>query len=315
MKYTFLIVLTSVLVGCSTTTENKEKTDSEQSAEAISFLGEPLFAPAVSDSIIQISDNAIKSIKEKTILTEDDYIAIGFQLANTGRYRDAIASYDEGISRYPESFKLLRHRGHRYITTRQLNFAISDLLKAASYIEEQPDIPEYDQNDEMTGTYQHWIWYHIGLCYYLNQAYIQAVPAYEKCLDESRSNKNLVGATDWLYNTYMRLGEKEKATHILEAITPDMDTDRDHPYFRRIMLYKGAITPEELVDVDQDPIKASVSDITKMYGLANWYSYNGNKEKARALYQKIIQSKNGWPGFAFAAAEMDISRLTIKSSD
>lgn len=303
-----LLFIAFIMVACSTKKDKVEiANDAANGAEAISFLGEPLFAPVISDSIIQKSDSIINTIKDKTSLTEEDYLSIGFQLANTGRYRDAMANYDEGLARYPESFKLLRHRGHRYITTRQLNNALSDLTKAAALIEGQLDEAEYDQNGVMTGTYQHWIWYHIGLCYYLNHAYIQAVPAYEKCLAESRSNKNLVGVSDWLYNTYMRLGEQEKATQLLESISPNMDTDRDHPYFRRIMLYKNVISPEELVDVDQDPIKASVSDITKMYGLANWYNYQGNKEKAKILYQKIIKSENGWPGFAFAAAEKELA--------
>lgn len=303
-----LVCMAFIIAGCSTKKDQVEiSTDTINGAEAISFLGEPLFAPVVSDSIIQKSDSIINLIKAKPAPTEDDYISIGFQLVNTGRYRDAISNYNDGLAVYPESFKLLRHRGHRYITTRQLNNALSDLTKAASLIEGQPDVAEYDQNGEMTGTYQHWIWYHIGLCYYLNHAYIQAVPAYERCLAESRSNKNRVGVSDWLYNTYMRLGEKEKATLLLEAITPNMETDRDHPYFRRIMLYKGVISPDELVDVDQDPIKASVSDITMMYGLANWYTYQGDTEKAKILYQKIVQSENGWPGFAFAAAEKELA--------
>ncbi|HEY5690787.1 MAG TPA: tetratricopeptide repeat protein [Cyclobacteriaceae bacterium] len=302
------VCIVFIIAGCSTKKDQVEiSIDAVNGAEAISFLGEPLFAPVVSDSIIHKSDNIINSIKSKKALTEDDYLSIGLELVNTGRYRDAIGNYNDGLTLYPESFKLLRHRGHRYITTRQLDNALSDLTKAAALIEGEPAVTEYDQNGEMTGTYQHWIWYHIGLCYYLNHAYIQAVPAYEKCLAESRSNKNLAGASDWLYNTYMRLGEKEKATNLLDAISPSMKTDRDHPYFRRIMLYKGVITPEELVDVDQNPIKASVSDITKMYGLANWYAYQGDTKKAKILYQKIVQSENGWPGFAFAAAEKELA--------
>ncbi len=301
------MLLITMLIGCSTKTGDTGKINSARGAEAISFSGEPLFAPVQSDSVILKSDSVINAIKNTVSLTEEDYIAIGLQLVNTGRYRDAIANFDEGITRYPDSFKLLRHRGHRYITTRQLTNAISDLTKAAALIESQPDIPEYDQSGEMTGTYQHWIWYHIGLYYYLNQAYIQAVPAFEKCLAESSSNKNIVGVSDWLYHAYMRLGEKEKAAQLLETISADMDTDREHPYFRRIMLYKGVITPDELVDVNQDPAHASVTDITKMYGLANWYAYQGDKEKAKALYQKIVQSSNGWPGFAFAAAEKELA--------
>lgn len=98
----------------------------------------------------------------------------------------------------------------------------------------------------------------------------------------------------------------------MEPITADFDTDQEHPYFRRLMLYKGIITPEELVDVSQDPAKTSVSDVTKMYGLANWYGYQGDTEKAMSLYRKIVQSESGWPGFAFAAAEKEIANAEVK---
>ena len=276
-------------------------------AEAVSFSGQPLFAPPVEPSVLQVSDSIINEIKHKGDLNEDDYIAIGQQLVGTSRYKDAIANYTDGLNQFPESFKLLRHRGHRYISIRQLDNAFKDLTRAEELIRDLPDVPEYDPSGNTTGTYQHWIWYHIGLYYFLNQAYIQAAPAYEKCLAASRSNKNIVGASDWLYNTYMRLGDKEKAQKLLDPITPDLDTDLEHPYFRRVMLYKGEITPEELVDVNQDPANTSVSDVTKMYGLANWYAYHGEKEKAMSLYQKIVKSEKGWPGFAYAAAEKELA--------
>jgi hypothetical protein len=48
----------------------------------------------------------------------------------------------------------------------------------------------------------------------------------------------------------------------------------------------------------------SIQDVTKLYGLANWYSFQGHKEKAKELYAKIIQS-NSWPAFAYLAAETE----------
>lgn len=305
-KY-LLLVFTLVLISCSTKQEQTTNSTEPPTAEAISFGGKPLFAARVDSAVLAKADSTINAIRTKGDLTEEDYILIGQQLIGSNRFKASVDNYTEGLSKFPDSFKLLRHRGHRYISIRQLDNAIADLNKAEELIRNQPDVPEYDATGHETGTYQHWIWYHIGLYYFLNQAYIQAAPAYEKCLAASRNDKNIVGATDWLYNTYMRLNEQDKAQQLLEAITPDMDTDREHPYFRRVMLYKGVITPEELVDVNQDPAKTSVGDVTKMYGLANWYAYQGDKEKAMKLYEKIVQSESGWPGFAYAAAEKELT--------
>ncbi len=306
MKNAFLVVSCLTFLSCS----NQKTTETPaMPPEAISFSGKALFAPPADSVAVRKSDSIIAEIKSKGELTEDNYISIGQQLISVSRFNDAIATYSEGLAKYPDSYKLLRHRGHRYISVRKLDKAIADLNRAEELIRNEPDIPEYDASGASTGTYQHWIWYHIGLYYFLNQAYIQAAPAYEKCLAASRNNKNIVGASDWLYHTYMRLGKTEEAAQLLEPITADFDTDTDHPYFRRVMLYKGVITPEELVDVNQDPAKTSVQDVTKMYGLANWYGYHGEKEKATALYKKIVLSESGWPGFAYAAAERELANL------
>jgi len=49
-----------------------------------------------------------------------------------------------------------------------------------------------------------------------------------------------------------------------------------------------------------------------MYGLANWYAYQGKKEKAMDLYKKIVQSESGWPGFAYAAAEKELANKNLE---
>lgn len=308
-----ILLLITSLVACSPRQEQPANTTEPTSAEAISFSGKPLFAPKADSVTLFKADSIISATRGKGDLSEDDFIQIGQQLVASSRYKASIEAYTEGLQKYPDSYRLLRHRGHRYISIRQLDNAIADLNRAEELIRDQPDVPEYDATGHETGTYQHWIWYHIGLYYFFNQAYLQAAPAFEKCLAASRNNKNIVGASDWLYNIYMRLGEKEKALKLLEPITPDFETDREHPYFRRVMLYKGVISPEELVDVNQDPAKTSVGDVTKMYGLANWYAYQGEKDKAMELYNKIAQSESGWPGFAYAAAEKELANAQVKN--
>lgn len=303
----FTVIILIAFSSCKPPQEKQTNSIDSTSAEAISFSGKPLFAASADSVTLNKADSIISNIKSKSDLTEEDYILIGQQLIASNRFKASVDMYTEGLEKFPDSFKLLRHRGHRYISIRQLENAFADLQRAEALIRDQPDVPEYDANGNITGTYQHWIWYQIGLCYFFNQAYIQAAPAFEKCLATSINDKNIVGASDWLYNIYMRLGEREKATALLEKIPADMDTDREHPYFRRVMLYKGNITPGELVDVNQDPAKTSVGDVTKMYGLANWYAYQGEKDKAMQLYKKIVQSESGWPGFAYAAAEKELA--------
>lgn len=209
MRYTYLIAFFFILASCSTKNETATSTEAP-TPEAISFSGKPLYAPPSDSLAVLRSDSTIAAIRSKGELNEEDYISIGQQMISVSRFNDAITNYSAGLEKYPNSFKLLRHRGHRYISIRKLEEAIKDLNKAEELIRDQPDVPEYDATGHETGTYQHWIWYHIGLYYFLNQAYLQAAPAYENCLAASRNNKNIVGSSDWLYNTYMRLGERKK---------------------------------------------------------------------------------------------------------
>ncbi len=303
MKAAFLLMLLlSSLTGLGQTglSENSQ----QPALEAFSFSGKPLYAKAAEPSALLKSDSIIKTIKNKTDLNEDDFVEIGKQLVATNRYKLAVTNYSEGLAKYPASYKLLRNRGHRYITLRQLDNAMADLLKAEKIIPIGTDVMEYGLDEKSTATVRHQIHYHIGVCHYLKKDFTRSAAAFEKALATAGDSKNIVGASDWLYNCYQRIGQSEKAKKIVEPITPNYLEEKDQPYFRRIMLYNGFITPEELVDSNMQPDKMSVQDITKLYGLASWYQYQGNKEKATSLYKIILQS-DLWPGWAYAAAEKE----------
>jgi hypothetical protein len=48
----------------------------------------------------------------------------------------------------------------------------------------------------------------------------------------------------------------------------------------------------------------SLLELTKLYGLANYYLYQGDSAHARTLYNKVLESSE-WAGFAYASAELD----------
>ena len=303
MKPVLSLIIFFSLFSCSKKVE--QATTAEPSPEAFSFAGKALFAKPAEPKALAKSDSIIAAIKSKSELSDDDYVEIGKQLVGTARYKQAVDVYTEGLTKFPNSYKLLRNRGHRYITLRQLKNSIADLTKAEELIRSEPDVMEYGLDGKPTATVRHQIWYHIGVYNYLMKDYAKSAVAFEQAVATDGDLKNVVGASDWLYNCYQRINEKEKSVNLLKAITPESDTDRESPYFRRIMLYKGVITPEALVRVSMAPDSMSVQDVTKIYGLANWYAYQGDKEKAKALYTTILKSA-AWPGFAYAAAEIEL---------
>ena len=68
----------------------------------------------------------------------------GRRMAYLGRFQEAIKVYTKGIEKHPKDARMYRHRGHRYISTRQYDKAIVDFEKAAKLIEGMEDQVEPD---------------------------------------------------------------------------------------------------------------------------------------------------------------------------
>lgn len=226
-------------------------------------------------------------------------IALGRAQANVWRYQDAIATYTRGLKLAPTNAMLYRHRGHRYISTRQFAKAVSDLKRAA-----QLKTDDFD------------IWYHLGLAHYLRGEFAQAAAAYEKCYAVAEKNRaqaeagkegrddSVIAISDWLYMTYRRLKKDDAAAQVLAKITPQMSVKENKSYYDRLLLYKGLRQETDLVNVE----KATDLEIATVgYGLGNWHLYNGRPAQAEALFRKIVSGKY-WPAFGFIAAEAELAR-------
>jgi tetratricopeptide (TPR) repeat protein len=307
MRAYILLIIVTLFTCCSKPKEQSAiHTEEIPEPETYSFTGKPLYAKPADSLAVVKSDSVIAAIKMKSELTEEDYIEISRQLVAINQFKKAVENFTQGIKKYPNSFKLLRHRGHRYLNLRKLDSAIVDLNQAEELIRSQPqEVWEYDATGKPSATYQHQIWYHIGLYHYLKRNYAESAIAYEKSLSHTKEGNNIAGAGDWLYNAYQRSGQKEKIPALLKQFTLSFNIEnKDYPYFRRLLLFNGVIKPEELVDENLSIDQMPLAEVTKLYGLANWYAYHENPEKANALYKKVLESKE-WPGFAYACAELD----------
>ncbi|HUP60989.1 MAG TPA: tetratricopeptide repeat protein [Thermoanaerobaculia bacterium] len=238
----------------------------------------------------------------------DAIIWLGRRTAYLGRYAEAIDIFSEGHRKHPRDARMLRHRGHRWITLRQFDRAIRDLAEAASLIKNTPDQIEPDglpnARNIPTSTLQSNIWYHLGLAHYLKGDFERALDAYRECMAVSKNPDGVVSTSHWLYMTLRRLGRPEEAERVLEPIGSDMDVIENTAYHKLLLMYRGEIAPEELAA--ENP--ATVDGVTILYGVANWHLYNGQPERARPLLQQV-QSGVQWAAFGYLAAETDLLRL------
>ena len=278
------------------------------------MTGRPLYAPPIAPDRRKVLEENLARAASDVAKKPDDVDAIiwlGRRTAYLNRFRDAIRVFTRGIARHPGDIRLYRHRGHRYISVREFDKAVSDLKKATRLIAEKniPDQvePDGDPNPQNipTSTSHFNIWYHLGLAYYLQGDFENAARAYRECMKYSAgSDDRLVATSDWLYMTLRRLGRNAEAEALLKPITPDLKVIENDAYWNRLLMYKGLKTPEELLGPKDDPVDLA----TYGYGVGNWYLYTGQPDRARQLFEKVTAGPQ-WNAFGFIAAEVDLARM------
>lgn len=309
----YLVLALVILVGCQ-----KQKTNVVREASLItidtlqgtSFFNKSLIRRQVDEQrdSLQIS-NYLEALKdyESNSMIADNIIWLGRRMAYLGDYKKAIEIFTEGIAKFPEDARFYRHRGHRFISTRQLEKAISDFNTAVELIKGKEDIVEPDgipnaQNIPLSTLHNN-IWYHLGLAYYLQHDLPNALEAFQSCLESSNNDDMQVSDRHWLYMIFRRMNLPEEAASVLEPVHKEMNIIENTAYFNLLLFYKGELTIE-----DVSGNGSSGSSEAAKYGVANWYHYNGNIEEAKKRYQKLLDSGN-WAGFGYIAAEADLSRL------
>lgn len=275
-------------------------------AQALSLFGEPLLFSMPRESTLEKYE-AAKAEYEAQPDDVDKLIWFGRWTAYKGDYRESIRIYTEGTRNFPEDARIYRHRGHRYISIREFNRAIQDFEKAVSLIagtkdQIEPDGQPNEQNIPISSLHTN-IWYHLGLAYYLKHDLENALRVYRKRIEVSQNDDNLVSTIHWLYMTLRLLGREEEAVQALEPIHQEMNIIENMAYYQLCLFYKGELSEEDIFEESSsDSVNAAVE-----YGVANYYFYNGEKARAKEIYERMLKSK-GWASFGYIAAEADYVR-------
>ena len=139
----FLLTIITIVSGCGQNTEISSQDD----YQAISALGDTLYAIPMGPESTSRFETNLASAKANYNANPDDpetIIWFGRRTAYLGNYKEAIDIFSEGIEKHPEDARMYRHRGHRYISTRQFNKAIEDFNRAVELIEGTEDRVEPD---------------------------------------------------------------------------------------------------------------------------------------------------------------------------
>ncbi len=282
--------------------------------EATSLLGRPLEPPALDEQArarLQAFLDEARLRHEQDPHDEENVIWLGRRLAYLYRYREAVEVFTAGLAGHPRSYRLLRHRGHRFITLRRLDEAIADLSLAADLIaglddEVEPDGQPNPQNIPRSTTQTN-IYYHLGLALYLQGHWTPSRRAFRKCLEIAPNDDMVVAASYWTWLTLMRQGGRgEFAAAVLDRIGERMDVIENAGYHDLLLLFKGLRTPEQVL-ADTDP--HTVDGAARGYGVGAWHLVNGRTEEARRLFAEVVAGPM-WPAFGHIAAEAELARGT-----
>jgi tetratricopeptide (TPR) repeat protein len=310
MKLRILLLCGCLMLACTTCTQESQEPDIlpviAEGAQAVSLMGEPLYSSAPSETTLAKLEEAKKDYNADPE-NADNIIWYGRRIAYVGDYREAIRIYTEGISKFSEDARFYRHRGHRYISIREFERAIEDFEKAATLIEGKEDRVEPDgmpnaQNIPISSLHSN-IWYHLGLAYYLKHDLENARRVYRIAVETSTNDDKLVSTTHWFYMILRLLEMEDEAEKALEPIHKDMNIIENQVYHHLCLFYKGELALEE---IKGDEFSDIMNDAAA-YGVGNWYFYNGQKDKAKEIFEKILKNKT-WASFGYIAAEADMVR-------
>lgn len=216
----------------------------------------------------------------------EKFIALGVAQSGAQQMQEAVATFTRALAVAPNDPMLYRWRGHRYISTVQLDRALADLTRGYAL-----DSTNYG------------ILYHLGIVRFSRGEFDQAADMFKRAIVRPPNLGELGGSIDWLWMSLMRGGKTAEArAHLAKH---KGDSIADNAYKARLKLYRGEITPAQLFT----PADTGTTQISTLaYGLGNWYLVRGDTANARAAFERSVNAR-GWPGFGYILAEIELRRL------
>jgi tetratricopeptide (TPR) repeat protein len=285
--------------------------DLPSGAEAWSFTGAALVADPMPDDVRRERERQLDEARAAAEAAPDDPDALlwlGRRTAYLGRYRESIAIFTTGVERFPDDARFLRHRGHRWLTTRHVDEAIGDLERAAALEEGRPDVIEPDGQPNAAGlatsTLQGNVWYHLALARYVAGDFDGAADGWRRSLGLARTDDMRMACTYWYWLALRRADMPAAAAALLAAADLDAPIVENFAYRDLLLLFRGTTSREQIaarIEAAEDVERA-----TLRYGAA-WHDLlAGDRARGEAELEQTV-AEGPWPAFGCLAAEADLA--------
>lgn len=218
----------------------------------------------------------------------------GMAVADSGDIEKSIETFSEGISKHPFSAILYFGRGRKYMGLKKYSHAISDFTMP---IRLDPEVYSF--------------WYYRAVANNLSGNYKEAIKDFESAMEQTEQWERY-GLIDWIFTSYVELGDMAKAKEVVDSMPGDLDAPQMHyGYKRRVQLYKGLITPDKFIDIEDIKAHAVVQEnrlalevATLLFGLYIYYIYKNDQKNADATLLKLMD--NPYPG-AFGSLKGEVA--------
>lgn len=254
---------------------------------------------------------AARAAWERNPANVDSIVWYGRRVGYTGDFAAAIAIYTEGLRLHPDEPHLLRHRGHRYLSVRNVPAAIADLQRAREVTAGRPDEVEPDGQPNARGiptsTLQSNIRYHLALGHFLGGNFAQSAALWQEDAMLAGNLDQRVAATFWWVLSLARMGNFGAVHETLAPIRTDWDIIENGSYHQLLLWMKGEVTDAALQDQMRSPIERQ----TIGNGMAQWHFAAGRRAPAEAAVREVLGTGPS-ASFGFFAAEALARTLGVR---
>lgn len=282
-----------------------------QGFETASLFGKPLERPQLDDSLLKDFEsklNVALSEFDQDPYSIDKCIWVGRMLGYLGSYRDAILWYTSALKSFGPAAKILRHRGHRYITLRCFAEAVADLQLASKLISDEPDEVEIDGIPNALGlpisSLHSNVWYHLGLAFYLEGDFTNALMACNAGIEVSDNPDKFVSQSYWKYLTLLQLGDNHACEKLLGNLEGSYDLVENFTYYQLLNVFNGTLEIEEIAIEASNDLEYS----TLYYGFGMYFLLHNQPDQAIESFRSVVAGPI-WQSFGYIAAETELKRL------
>lgn len=314
---TGVLSIVLLLAGCASTSSSPLDAD-DQLIQAVGFDGTLHYTLPLSDASRAKLQAAIAAARTELVARPGNEAALvwyGRRLAYAGMYQQAVINYTRGIQIHPDSSRLRRHRGHRFITLRLLHPAIEDLTRADELSRDVANEVEPDGMPNPAGiplsTTRGNILYHLALAQYLSGASEQAADTWQRALEIARNDDTRVACLYWLVLSEGRLGDHGRVLRLLESVTAGMTIIENDQYHQLLLYFKGELDEQAVRRGAIEPggtLSPATNSATILYGLGAWAAIKGDMKTATARFREAVSTPQ-WAAFGYIAAEADLARI------